>query len=207
MLETVSGRGISWAICKSAPHSRQTTMPAAASSPPLSFYRPDAFPAAQPTVPKHWRQELRINPILLNQWMYFCRWKSSCALFFVCSCSAHRWNSRARVQHVGQYYVLSRGTSDTKSHVDSHIEQHAGIQGWIVWRRRGGVEKSRDWRSRVDVHGDEWRRICCCKRHLLRYIVRFVGLNFFCERVISVWNYMPADAVDLYDTIRYEMLF
>jgi len=27
-----------------------------ASTPPLSFYRPDALPAAQPTVSKHWRQ-------------------------------------------------------------------------------------------------------------------------------------------------------
>ena len=27
-----------------------------ASNPPLSFYRPDALPAAQPTVSKHWRQ-------------------------------------------------------------------------------------------------------------------------------------------------------
>ena len=26
-----------------------------ASTPPLSFYRPDAFPAAQPTASKHWR--------------------------------------------------------------------------------------------------------------------------------------------------------
>jgi len=26
--ETVSGNGISWAICKSAPHSKQMTMPA-----------------------------------------------------------------------------------------------------------------------------------------------------------------------------------
>ena len=43
--ETVSGSGISWAICKSAPC---TSL--------LSFYRPDALPAAQPTVSKHWRQ-------------------------------------------------------------------------------------------------------------------------------------------------------
>ena len=51
--ETVSGSGISWAICKSAPRSRQITMPA----PHLSvFYRPDALPAAQPTASKHWRQ-------------------------------------------------------------------------------------------------------------------------------------------------------
>ena len=38
--ETVSGSGISWAICKSAPHSRQTTTPAPHHS---VFYRPDAL--------------------------------------------------------------------------------------------------------------------------------------------------------------------
>ena len=51
--KTVSGSGISWAICKSAPHSRQITMRAPHHS---VFYRPDALPAAQPTVSKHWRQ-------------------------------------------------------------------------------------------------------------------------------------------------------
>ena len=43
--ETVSGSGINWAICKSAPHSRQITMPAPHNS---VFYRTDALPAAQP---------------------------------------------------------------------------------------------------------------------------------------------------------------
>ena len=51
--ETVSGSGISWAVCKSAPRSRQITMPAPHQS---YFYRPDALPAAQPTSSKHWRQ-------------------------------------------------------------------------------------------------------------------------------------------------------
>ena len=51
-LETVSGSGISWTICKSAPRSRQITMPAPQRS---VFYRLDALPAAQPTVSKHWR--------------------------------------------------------------------------------------------------------------------------------------------------------
>ena len=51
--ETVSGSGISLAICKSAPRSRQITMPAPRCS---GFYRPDALPAAQPTVSKHWMQ-------------------------------------------------------------------------------------------------------------------------------------------------------
>jgi len=50
--ETVSGSGISWAICNSAPHSRQITMPATNHS---VFYRPDALTATQPTVSKHWR--------------------------------------------------------------------------------------------------------------------------------------------------------
>ena len=48
--ETVSGSGISWAICKSASHSRQITTPAPHHS---VFYRPDALPATQPTVSKH----------------------------------------------------------------------------------------------------------------------------------------------------------
>ena len=48
--ETVSGSGISWAVCKSAPRCRQTTIPAPHRS---VFYRPDALPAAQPTVSEH----------------------------------------------------------------------------------------------------------------------------------------------------------
>ena len=50
--ETVSGSGISWAVCKSAPRSRQKTTPAPHHS---VFYRPDTLPAAQPTATKHWR--------------------------------------------------------------------------------------------------------------------------------------------------------
>ena len=50
--ETVSGSGISWAICKSAPSCRQITTPAPHH---LVFFRLDALPAAQPTASKHWR--------------------------------------------------------------------------------------------------------------------------------------------------------
>jgi len=46
--QVVSGSG--WAICKSAPRPRQITMPESHHS---VFYRPDALPAAQPTVSKH----------------------------------------------------------------------------------------------------------------------------------------------------------
>ena len=58
--ETVSGSGISWDICKSAPRSRQITMPAPHHS---VFYTPDALPAAQPTVSKHWRHSLSIQHV------------------------------------------------------------------------------------------------------------------------------------------------
>jgi len=48
--DIVHGSVISWAVCKSSPSSRQITMPASHHS---VFYRPDALPAAQPTVSKH----------------------------------------------------------------------------------------------------------------------------------------------------------
>jgi len=51
--ETVSGSGISWVVCKSAPRCRQITTPATDHS---VFYRPDALPA-QPTASKHWRDK------------------------------------------------------------------------------------------------------------------------------------------------------
>jgi len=53
--ETVSGSGISWAICKSAPRCRHITMPVPHHS---VFYRPDALPAAQPTVSKHYLSDM-----------------------------------------------------------------------------------------------------------------------------------------------------
>jgi len=48
--EIVSGSGISWTICKSAPHCRHITMPASHHS---VFYRPDVLPSTQPTASKH----------------------------------------------------------------------------------------------------------------------------------------------------------
>ena len=48
--ETVSGSGISWAIRKSAPRSREITTPAPHHS---VFYRPDAIPPTRTTASKH----------------------------------------------------------------------------------------------------------------------------------------------------------
>ena len=60
--ETVGGIGISWAICKSAPRSRQITMPAPHHS---VFYRPDALPAAQLTASRHWRPNTQTPATLI----------------------------------------------------------------------------------------------------------------------------------------------
>ena len=85
--EIVSGSGISWDICKSAPHSRQISVAVASAGPYASlhctpdrqprqhpttkaFYRPDALPAAQPTAllkanPIPYKQKKSNNP---NKW-------------------------------------------------------------------------------------------------------------------------------------------
>ena len=55
--ETVCDSGISWAICRSAPRSRQITTTAPHNS---VFYRPDALPAAQLTVSVHWRHCVQV---------------------------------------------------------------------------------------------------------------------------------------------------
>ena len=85
--EIVSGSGISRTICKSAPRSRQITMPAPHHS---VFYRPDALPAAQTTASKHWRpkegnsKHWRKND---KQWMVF---KTCCNDISMWS-SKHMW--------------------------------------------------------------------------------------------------------------------
>ena len=68
----MSASGISWAICKSAPRCRQITTPAPHHS---VFYRPDAFPAAQPTASKHWRLISRDTETYNWLWCLVC-WNS-----------------------------------------------------------------------------------------------------------------------------------
>ena len=100
--ETVSGSGISWAICKSVPCSRQTTTPAPHHS---VFYRLDALPAAQPTASKHWRYttENTTNeynrPIIhvIPSWMQFTVAHQWTVLVHVCTGSREtNWPLRGR---------------------------------------------------------------------------------------------------------------
>jgi len=70
----VSGIGIRWAICKSAPHLRQISMPAPHYS---DFYRPVALPAAQPTVSKHWytyTYDIYVYKYLHIWWWWWWQW-------------------------------------------------------------------------------------------------------------------------------------
>jgi len=97
--ETVSGSGITWAICKSAPCSRQITTPASHHS---VFYRPDALPTAQPTASKHWRQLLhyRVHNIKFSNrtnrhtksFFFFARPSSSKSWLWSCSLSIWEGN-------------------------------------------------------------------------------------------------------------------
>ena len=66
--KTVSGSGISGAICKSAPCSRQITTPAPHQS---VFYRLDALPATQPTASKDWRH-INICDMIMNDCTILC---------------------------------------------------------------------------------------------------------------------------------------
>jgi len=82
--ETVSRSGIGWAVCKSAPRSRQITTPAPHQS---VFYRLDALPVAQPTASKHWSNfSKRSTKIILHD---RCLMKMALVL---CLAASSRWN-------------------------------------------------------------------------------------------------------------------
>ena len=84
--ETVSGSGIGWAICKSAPRSRQITTLAPHYS---VFYRLDALPATQPTVSKHWRHLAhwrQFKPLLNNAQKWNLNLTASKSLKSACVC-------------------------------------------------------------------------------------------------------------------------
>jgi len=68
--EAVSGSGINWAICKSAPWPRHITTPASHHS---VFLQTDALPASQPTASKHWRHIvdiINLPPLWLMGFVY-----------------------------------------------------------------------------------------------------------------------------------------
>ena len=89
--ETVSGSGISWARCKSAPHSRQITMPAPHSS---VFYRSDALPAAQPTAGRASVADIPFYLLRLNIGIDLARF----VCWSVCVCLCVCWSQPRALQ-------------------------------------------------------------------------------------------------------------
>jgi len=105
--ETVSGSDISWAICKSAPRSKQITIPAPHHS---VFYRPDALPAAQPTASKHWRQcsslaNFVIVVIIIKQYL-MCLWWCKLVIKICVSCFSLA-NFAVTVVNIKQYVMTA----------------------------------------------------------------------------------------------------
>ena len=114
--ETVSGSGISWAVCKSAPRSRQITMPAPHHS---VFLQTGSLLAAQPTASKHWRQCIVVQ---------------YCATMWhnICAYNAHR-QGRAK-RHRQLHLIRKDGVVGLKEHtqkqslsaLESRAEMYAG---------------------------------------------------------------------------------
>ena len=109
--ETVSGSGISWAICKSAPCSRQITMPASHHS---VCYRPDALPATQPTASKHWRHscnetQQKIEPCNLTTYIWMQTVKRTPLRTLVTS----SWSEYTRCGHYYTWLLIALGLSKT----------------------------------------------------------------------------------------------
>ena len=110
--ETVSGSGIRWAICKSAPRSSQITTPVPHHS---IFYRPDALPVAQPTASKHWRHSTFY--LLTYLLTFLCYWQETTGHVI---CSACSLEGRVSITN----YVIQR--------------QAAGINFWLDGRKITG---------------------------------------------------------------------
>ena len=153
--ETVSGSGVSWAICKSAPRSRQITMPAPHHS---VFYRPDALSAAQPTASKHWRHfvtklplELVVKDRSCSQGKMLLAWQAlerasrqiSAAVVTFWSSSWRRWNSIVRCWSVHQWAAalhcrlsfvpkLQRAPSVCEDLCRSHQSEHRNSRLLII---------------------------------------------------------------------------
>jgi len=96
--EKVCGSRISWAVCKCVPRSRQITTPAPHRS---VFYRPDALPAAQPTVSKalkamhhtvelYWQHVLQLTSVVTSSlFLQQHHNTASAAINYNCTFSSH----------------------------------------------------------------------------------------------------------------------
>ena len=130
----MSGSGISWAVWKSAPCSRQTTPPAPHHS---VFYRPDALPAVQPTASKHWRQQISETTLTV---LYYMRKTGSRYLCGVGSLAGD-WRDQftVAVEHLDQLKVNTIHTANhvlplcvTWPHTDTYRQTHTQTANHVL---------------------------------------------------------------------------
>ena len=201
----MSGSGISWAICKSAPRSSQITTPAPHHS---VFYRPDALPAAQPTASKHWRQIPET-------------WSKCLHNAFPCSVTAY-WpvavdrgavDRRRRAETLETRQPAPRRPSPpflqpTCRPPSCRCSHRAGAhQCWEQKRRWSGLEvMGRTWRRRWELGGTRTLAERAAEVPATSSEYRRRWLN--CRQPARSYSlYIGSCAMGQTDTIRYEMLF
>ena len=150
--ETVSGNGISWTICKSAPWPRHITTPASHHS---VFYRPDALPAAQPTASKHWRQTSYYAQKLKTFWTWS-RQKSAHRIqpscWEVCVCASGyvcRWEYiNELVQQQAANNVIHRQTKTYNNPLPATYTEH-GVGHFLAVLQQCSKQC---WSSKWNLH-------------------------------------------------------
>jgi len=131
----VSGSGISWAICKSAPCSRQITIPAPHHS---VFYRPDALPAAQPTVSKHWRQQKQVANIHKYSSRHVTNRKQVCVQLLRMLTTWHCPHLSAAVCHAAKFAAMAHAGTDRRTDPAVHTRwavptnRHSILQVFLI---------------------------------------------------------------------------
>ena len=113
----MSGNGIRWARCQSAPRSRQITTPAPHHS---VLYRPDALPATQPTASKHWRHIHYLQENTTKFAAYTFVVKEACPKWLmICSFVRNLGSTQSRrtpQMNVGIVFLTNRDCHATKNH-------------------------------------------------------------------------------------------
>ena len=140
----MSGSGTSWAICKSAPRSRQITMPASHQS---VFYRLDALPAAQLKASKHWRHtSTKVHfQKSIPTYSWFITLMASCAqkILFVCSHSSSLANrhscvtsAKTRTTKIGSAGPTAESMLYQHTHEDCHFNPTSNTTRYHAARMR-----------------------------------------------------------------------
>ena len=133
-----------------------------ASIPPLSFYRPDALPAAQPTASKHWRH---------SRYTIYTK---------TCSPSGATW--ARRVTLISTSVALSQTPAYTaRPWYGTSVSSGVTVYGWVVSVLDSGAEgpwfKSQPRCCRVTVSGKLLTSICSPSSKMVAALLRVAGVT------------------------------